>query len=1753
MAEEVVQADQALEGGNYEVIKKRLEEQAKALGAKADKLNERRKSTFGGTELAVIGNERVRTDNNCIPRDIVNVGGHLMFGYNVHLGLRTETKVLDVFSLHKCVRSDDGAWDLSVADDARVGGFLSDTRFVKEFQELYKYYKDTTLLQLRRQTSKLLAVFQVGSSVDDIKVFRWSIDVEGNATYIDNRGERDHVFPPSHDFEWKPTAREQHVKGRHPHINIENVVFVETVGGDLTVKVEDNTDDGQGIYRELVDDRNQALDDADISYARLGSLVLLKILPYREEVYRYLVFNERTQDVRRLDAIGQACVQLPEDHGIIFPGGYYLQTGETKVFTEDTSGLMFKRAIRSPNGEDVLFIFYKPEEGACVLLPYNMIRKEVSNPIPCHGYSLFDDGTMIVFRQAGDEATRVHPMQLWQTPFVSFDYAASAPTDGSFLAKIGNADLVRGISEAYSVQRLIVNQKPSRAVYEDLIKSTERMADSFHWLNDGSEVGNLADTLQEIRQTAELIVDEFEKVQQLRRTASQALKETSEAHTKLERAMQPQDWNKIEDYLAAMTDLRHHRGHLITLREIRYIDLGRIDKLEEAAVAHFDRVSRAAVDYLLDKDALGPLTSNLEALLEKIEASERVMDVTPLAEEVDKIAGGLTVLSEVIGDLQVDDPAARTRIVESISEVFAQLNRVRATLGNKRKELMRSEGKADFAAQFQLFGQNVSSAIALADTPEKCDEQLSRIMVQLEELEGRFSEFDEFVGELASKREEVYEGFSSKKQTLLDERQRRAQNISKAAERIVAGVARRSQTFKEDDELNAYFASDPMVMKLRQLADQLEALGDSVKADETRSKLKSAKQDALRGLRDRTELYEDGASVIKFGRHRFSVNTQPLELTIVPRDDMMALHLTGTDFYQLIDDEAFAQTATYWSQTLMSETDTVYRGEYLAASILFDAEARRNGLSVPALDEALLGASDALLGIVRKIAADRYDEGYERGLHDADATQILERLLHLRRSAGLLRFAPDPRAMGLLWWARSEDSDAKARLHLRARSLGRLREAFSHSPAEDHLARALSEAIGTFAAAEGFDITQGSLRVAGQYMIEELVVEHPRFTTSGDAVALRDALLGQLVLEGKRGELDADLLSLEASVKEQFDLARAWLEAYLEQGRGSDQPDLSHSLNEATVLLLTEKTLDREVSSAVTSVQVADLLGNHGRIQSRTLTLQLDEFLARLGEFTEQRVPGFKAYRKVRHELVERERARLRIDEFMPRVLSTFVRNKLINDVYLPIVGDNLSKQIGALGEGKRTDLMGMLLLISPPGYGKTTLMEYLANSLGMVFMKINGPSLGHAVTSIDPTEAPNATARQEVEKINLALEMGNNVMLYLDDIQHTNPELLQKFISLCDAQRRIEGVWKGKTRTYDMRGKKFCVVMAGNPYTESGDKFQIPDMLANRADTYNLGDILEGRDEAFALSYIENALTSNPVLSPLATRDQKDVYKLIRMAQGEEIPSSDLTHGYSGAELGEVVEVLKRLIRCQSVLLSVNLQYIQSASQADEYRTEPPFKLQGSYRNMTKLAEKVVSAMNAAELEALIDDHYAGEAQTLTTGAEQNLLKLAELRGTMTEAQQQRWTRIKKDFGRILLMGGQEDDPVARVTGTLGGLGQQLDGIRESLLSAVSGAQQRADVDRSQLLPQLQRLEVALRALSTPQLSVQVKNEPPPGLDALLQRQIEAIEQTLVPMVLNSTRNMEETRSIGRPLSELIELLKMRLLSGDTSRGLVE
>jgi MoxR-like ATPases len=526
------------------------------------------------------------------------------------------------------------------------------------------------------------------------------------------------------------------------------------------------------------------------------------------------------------------------------------------------------------------------------------------------------------------------------------------------------------------------------------------------------------------------------------------------------------------------------------------------------------------------------------------------------------------------------------------------------------------------------------------------------------------------------------------------------------------------------------------------------------------------------------------------------------------------------------------------------------------------------------------------------------------------------------------------------------------------------------------------------------------------------------------------------------GDFNQSQLNLKTRLADRWNLIESWYKGLCTLPQYQKLVDY---IPEAILLCMLDKenSISIQISELELDITVSDLLGEHPTIKQGVLNINLDDFFSRMRKHARVIIPEFRHYQTLRQEVLDEQRYFLHIDEFKAKPLSSFVRNKLINQVYLPIIGDNLAKQMGTVGESRRTDLMGLLLLISPPGYGKTTLMEYIANRLGLIFMKINGPALGHSVLSFDPEQAPNATARQELEKLNLALEMGNNVMLYVDDIQHTNPEFLQKFISLCDGSRRIEGVWKGKTKTYDLRGKKFCVIMAGNPYTESGEVFKIPDMLANRADIYNLGEVLGGMDEVFASSYIENCLTSNSILSPLALRDLNDLYHLIDHAQGKPLNTNELSYDYSQAEISEIVAVLRHLLKIREVVFKVNQQYIISAAQSDKYRTEPPFKLQGSYRNMNKLTEKISSVMNDEELNQVIEDHYLGEAQLLTNGAEENLLKLAEIRGVLTKEQTERWQQIKNDFMRNKTLGGDESNTGNQIVTQLADLVQSVQALK--------------------------------------------------------------------------------------------------------------
>ena len=1729
--------------GTYDVLRGRLRTAAADLRERLSKLDADRAEVFGNIQTELLATARITTDHNCTPRDVVAIGETLLLGYNVQFGLKSEITLADVFAGYRIDGTDLHQSDLAVIDDPT---------FANDFAELYRFYKDTRFARFYIDGPHLHLVFRVGKRPTDIKTFKWLM-ADGGLTYVDNRSDHEVRDPPQHEFRWTRTTRDQHHYGTHPHINIDDRVFVETVGGDLTIKVENNTESGEGIYAEPVDDPDQQLDDAEIHYAIVGHLVLLKIRPYKEDATRYVLFNGKNGRAMRLDEIGDCCVLLPGDHGIIFPGGYYLQTGEFKRLDHGQTAMRYQRTVASPNGEDFLYLFYNAATGMYVQLRYNLIRQSVDTPLVAGGQTIFDDGRMVCF-QAEDSPHKHHSLQIWQTPMTAAGYVREDQPD-SMLFKIGNRDLVRGMAECGETLSLIDKAESDGAesyedLYVDLVKKSSDVLDTYFWIDDPA-AHQLAEPLTKIRDAASAAVDEFEKVVRSRRQTADRTGEVAAAIEALVTAIERGRFDSVQDYVDAIADLREQRGHAIGLRQLKHADEDRIDAMERTTAEWTDRISHRCVEYLLTPGSLDEYSGRVAAAETKIDAVESVADAKELSGEIDAAGDSLQLLTETVSNLRIDDAVKRTEIIDSLSGVLASLNRVRSRLKSRINDLVGVEGRAEFASQMKLLSQTVAGYLEVCDTAEDCDGYLTRVMVQIEELEGRFAEFDEFVIDLASRREEIYEAFESRKVQLVERRNRRAESLSAAASRVLSGIDSRVSAMDDADAIAGYFAGDLMVDKVRDIISQLQDLGDSVRAGDLQSRLKTIREDAVRSQKDRADLYEDGGDIIRLGQHRFAVNRQPLDLTTVVREGQLCLHLTGTQYFEPLAAPELEDARDLWDQPYVSENADVYRGEFLAY---------RRMMGLPELPAG--------------------QGGYAKGVHDVDAEKIGRAVQAIGESLGRLRHSPSVRAAAVHWWRRVLDAEVREGLERWIGGFAALARAFPEAePAVEFRA----------------ELSRGSSVEIADYLFEELVGQDDRFVVSGRAAELwqrfektvpdRQAVgsLSTSAPRSLRGGAEAmgvggDTLT-RGTIAERWStisdrswtLAGNWADAFLATLGEEDSADpASNYRDELAEIILAGGIEDRVVASADVAMRVDGLVGDHRRIESSSMTVHYHDWMRRLSGYVADVVPRFETLQSTKQSVLRRRRGAMRLDEFKPEVLTSFVRNRLIDEVYLPMIGDNLAKQMGTAGENKRTDTMGLLMLISPPGYGKTTLMEYVANRLGIVFMKINGPAIGHGVTSLDPDEAPNAAAREEVERLNLALEMGDNVMLYLDDIQHTHPELLQKFISLCDATRKIEGVRDGKTRTYDLRGRRVAVVMAGNPYTESGDRFQVPDMLSNRADVYNLGEIIGEAAEAFEMSYLENCLTSNATLSALSTAPPEDARAIIGAAMRGDSDDGgvDLQSNLSADDVREMTSVMRKLLTVRDAVLKVNRAYIASAAQADAYRVEPPFKLQGSYRNMNRIAERVAAVMNDAELRSLIVSSYEQEAQTLTTDNEANVLKFKELMGLLSVDEKERWDAIKYAYVQNVRMAGMADDDAAgQLMRQLASVRDGLESIRGVISHAVASRDNstedrmdaRIDSIRGAMLAAGQELAVTLaktgqsieqisktQALDPPDQQVIVQHKVPRVLVDLVRGQFHLMQEWLRPILDESVDN-------GRDLEKLRDELQRLLKTYAAVEGSIE
>ncbi|MEZ5703129.1 MAG: hypothetical protein R3E42_15985 [Burkholderiaceae bacterium] len=122
------------------------------------------------------------------------------------------------------------------------------------------------------------------------------------------------------------------------------------------------------------------------------------------------------------------------------------------------------------------------------------------------------------------------------------------------------------------------------------------------------------------------------------------------------------------------------------------------------------------------------------------------------------------------------------------------------------------------------------------------------------------------------------------------------------------------------------------------------------------------------------ELVAASGNTLTFGRHRFTIQRQPLDLSLVPGQNGLSFQITGTDYNAPVVDERLEALRAFWDQALVSETPALARAEYLAGCLWQAALRGEEGLDGPALVQLVVGGAEgtnqeALLELVRRFAA----------------------------------------------------------------------------------------------------------------------------------------------------------------------------------------------------------------------------------------------------------------------------------------------------------------------------------------------------------------------------------------------------------------------------------------------------------------------------------------------------------------------------------------------------------------------------------------------------------------------------------------------------------------------------------------------------------------------------------------------------------------------------------------------------------------
>ncbi len=101
----------------------------------------------------------------------------------------------------------------------------------------------------------------------------------------------------------------------------------------------------------------------------------------------------------------------------------------------------------------------------------------------------------------------------------------------------------------------------------------------------------------------------------------------------------------------------------------------------------------------------------------------------------------------------------------------------------------------------------------------------------------------------------------------------------------------------------------------------------------------------------------------------------------------------------------------------------------------------------------------------------------------------------------------------------------------------------------------------------------------------------------------------------------------------------------------------------------------------------------------------------------------------------------------------------------------------------------------------------------------------------------------------------------------------------------------------------------------------------------------------------------------------------------------------------------------------------------------------------MNKLISQIQPILKEEEVTQIVLNHYQNESQTLTTGAESNMLKLKELMNIISDDEKNRWEEIKKTFIKNKMIKGLgENDRMTQIVALLAQFSEGLSGIEDAL-----------------------------------------------------------------------------------------------------------